>query len=59
MSWHGDVHIIHKMADGRILESVKGITVPFNETTEGVYRMIARNAIERAQEEKKRESETA
>lgn len=59
MSWYGDVHIIHKMADGRILESVKGITVPFNETTEGVYRMVARNAIERAQEQMKRESESA
>lgn len=59
MSWYGDVHIIHKMADGRVLESVKGIIVPFNEATEGVYRMVARNAIERAQEEMKRESETA
>ena len=50
MSWYGDVHIIHKMADGRILESVQGIAVPVNEHTEGVYQMLARHAAEGMQE---------
>lgn len=44
MSWYGDIHIIHKMADSRILESVKGIVVPVNEHTEGVYQMLAGHA---------------
>lgn len=48
MSWHGDTHITHKMRDGRILEDVQGMVVPFNEHFAGVYDLLARHAIKRA-----------
>lgn len=33
--------VVHVMKDGSIRESIKGMTVPVNETTKAVYKIVA------------------
>lgn len=48
--YYGDVHIIHEMADGTILEDISGKVVPVNQDTEGVYRTLYKIAERLAKE---------
>jgi hypothetical protein len=39
-----DFKIIHVMADGTVLDSIKGIVIPYTQETRGIYEMIAKYA---------------
>lgn len=50
--------IKHVLADGRILNHIEGYQVPYTETTEVAYRLLAEFA-KRAADKKKEEKESA
>ncbi len=35
-----DYHVTHTMADGTVRESLDGYVIPFNEQTDGIYRVV-------------------
>ncbi|MCL2083964.1 MAG: hypothetical protein FWH06_01735 [Oscillospiraceae bacterium] len=38
----GKINIIHAMADGTLRASIDGYIIPYNETTEAAYRLLAK-----------------
>ncbi len=47
------VRIIHRLSDGRIVESMDGFVVPYNDQTKRAYEILYESALEQARKAEK------